>query len=206
MINDAAILTWAGLALLVTVTPGPDTMLVIGHALKGGARAGLAAAGGIAAGFVWYAALAWFGFMAILAASPFLYTLVKIAGALYLAWIGVQMIAGAIRPKPDEQGKVALGAPFRQGLLTNALNPKVALFYLAALPQFLPAGPEAPARAVLLIGVHYALGAAWLSFVAVSSARAGRVLGASPLMRGIEGLVGAALIGLGARLLFERRA
>lgn len=206
MILDAAFLTWAGLALLVTLTPGPDTMLVVGHALRGGARAGLAATLGIAAGFVWYAALAWFGFMAILAASPLVYNFVKIAGALYLAWIGAQLIMGALRPRPDEGGRVALGAPFRQGLLTNALNPKVALFYLAALPQFLPAGPEAPARAVLLIGVHYALGAAWLSLVALSSARAGRALGASPLMRWMEGLVGAALIGLGARLLFERRA
>jgi threonine/homoserine/homoserine lactone efflux protein len=204
---DAAFFAWCALALLVTLTPGPDTLLVIGHAMKSGARAGLAAAAGIISGFVWYAALAGFGFMAVLAATPSIYLAVKVAGALYLAWIGAGMLLGAIRPKPEESVRVPkLGAPFRQGLFTNALNPKVALFYLAALPQFIPAGPDAPARAILLIAVHYATGAVWLSGVAIASARAGRAMRASPVVRWIEGAIGALLLGLGVRLLFDRRA
>ncbi|MGE0046754.1 MAG: LysE family translocator [Hyphomonadaceae bacterium] len=201
---DASLLAWTTLAILVTVTPGPDTLLVVGHSLKSGARAGLSAAAGIIAGFFWYAALAYFGLMALLSATPWLYMAVKIAGALYLAFIGAQMIFGAIRPSTEEK-TIPLGAPFRQGLLTNALNPKVALFYLAALPQFVPAGPDAPARAVLLIAIHYATGAVWLGGIAVAAARAGAGIRRSALYRWIEGIIGAALIGLAARLAFERR-
>lgn len=208
MSMDASFLAWIALAFLVTITPGPDTLLVVGHSMRSGVRAGLAATAGIISGGVWYAGLAAFGFMAVLAATPALYLVVKIAGAAYLAWVGAGMFWGAIRPKLEQSpGKAPkLGAPYRQGLLTNTLNPKVALFYLAALPQFIPAGPEAPFRAVFLIGVHYAIGAAWLAGVAVASARAGRAMRASPVTRWIEGTIGALLMGLGARLLLERRA
>jgi threonine/homoserine/homoserine lactone efflux protein len=205
----ASFMAWCALALLVTVAPGPDTLLVLGHTLKSGPRAGLAAAAGIISGFFWYAGLAGFGFMAILVATPSLYLAVKIAGALYLAWIGAGMLAnalwGAIRPKSEHAAPPSLGAPFRQGLFTNALNPKVALFYLAALPQFIPAGPEAPARAVQLIGVHYAMGALWLAGLVFAAARAGRAIRASPITRWLEGAIGALLMGLGVRLLLDRR-
>ncbi|MBL8551528.1 MAG: LysE family translocator [Hyphomonadaceae bacterium] len=211
---DASLLTWLALCLLVTITPGPDTLLVVGHAMRS-LRAGLAATAGIASGFVWYAGLAGFGFMAVLAAIPALYVGVKIAGAAYLAWIGVGMLVkalwGAIRPKPDDADAppttfAALGgAPYRQGLLTNAFNPKIALFYLAALPQFVPAGPSAPAHAAALIGAHYLMGAVWLAGVAFAAARAGRAMKASPVMRWVEGAIGAMLLGLGVRLLLDRR-
>ncbi|MBI1186775.1 MAG: LysE family translocator [Alphaproteobacteria bacterium] len=201
----AEIWAWTALAALVTITPGPDTLLVAGHAIGRGVRAGLAAGAGIVAGFFWYAALALFGFMALLAASPIVFMIVKIAGALYLAWIGAQMLFGAFRPSTEEEKPAPLGAPFRQGFLSNALNPKVALFYLAALPHFIGTGSEAPLRAALLIGIHYAMSAVWLGAVALVAAGAGRAARTSALYRWINGAIGAALVGIGARLAFERR-
>jgi threonine/homoserine/homoserine lactone efflux protein len=203
---DASFIAWLALAALVTIAPGPDTLLVLGHAMKSGVRAGLAVTAGTISGFFWYAGLAGFGFMSILAATPALYLAVKTAGALYLAWIGAGMLLGAFRPKPEHAAPPKLGAPFRQGLFTNAFNPKIALFYLAALPQFVPAGPDAPGHAILLIGVHYAMGAAWLSGLVFAAARAGEAIRASPVTRWIEGAIGALLIGLGMRLIFDRRA
>lgn len=202
---DASLLAWIALAFLLTITPGPDTLLVVGHAMKNGVRAGLAAVAGICAGFLWYAALAGFGFIAILAASPAVFTILKVAGALYLAWIGVAMIAGATRP-PTEEKPVRLGAPFRQGLLTNALNPKIGLFYLAVLPQFVGAEAGAPLRAVALVAIHYVIGGLWLAGVALAAARAGVAVRRTRAYRWLEGLLGAAFIGLGVRLLLERRA
>ena len=205
MTNTALLLTWSLLALAASMSPGPDTLLVAGHGARGGRRAGLAAVAGIVAGGVWYMALVGLGFLSLLAAWPTLFVAVKIAGALYLAWLGAKLILGAIRPQPTgTEPTVALSAPFRQGFLTNALNPKVALFYLAALPQFVGTGPKAPLIGIGLIAIHYAIGGAWLSLVALAAARAGTVLRASTAMRWVEGVLGAAFIGLAGKLAVSR--
>lgn len=202
--TTALILTWSLLALAASMSPGPDTLLVAGHGARGGRPAGLAAVAGIVVGGVWYMALVGLGFLSLLAAWPALFTAVRIAGALYLAWLGAKLILGAIRPRTSEAATVALSAPFRQGFFTNALNPKVALFYLAALPQFVGTGPNAPLIGVGLIAIHYAIGGAWLSLVALAAARAGTVLRASAAMRWIEGVLGAAFIGLAGKLAVSR--
>jgi threonine/homoserine/homoserine lactone efflux protein len=201
-----AMLAWFVLALGVTLTPGPDTMLVAGHAARGGARAGLAATAGIVAGGLWYVALCGFGYLGFVSASPQLFMLVKAVGAIYLGYVGAKMIIGAFKGETVVRKPVSLGAPFRQGLLTNALNPKIAVFYLAALPQFVGQGEAAPMTGVLLIAVHYVLGALWLSTVALGVARAGRVLEKSRVMRAFEGAIGAFLVALAGRLAFERTA
>lgn len=205
MAADLSILTWSALALISVISPRPDTLLVAGHSARRGPRAGLAAVVGIVAGGLWYMALCGFGFLSVLTASPTLFAAVKIGGALYLAYLGLRMIAGAIKPKPV--GAVApdsLAAPFRQGLLTNALNPKIALFYLAALPQFVGSGSDAPLRGVLLIAIHYAIGGLWLSLLALGAARMGAAVRKGSLMRWIEGVLGAAFVGLAGRLALVR--
>ncbi len=200
----AIIAAWTVLAVVATVSPGPDTALVVGHSARRGQGAGLRAAAGIATGNLWYAALFGFGLMNLLAAQPTVYMIVKIGGAAYLAWIGLKMLSGALHPKPDDGHAVTLAAPFRQGLLTNILNPKIALFFLAAIPQFAGNGPDAPLIGVGLILINGVINLAWLSIVAVGVGRAGARIGKSQALRWIEGIIGTALIGLAGRVAFSR--
>jgi len=206
VIEPAALLAWSALALIVTLTPGPDTLLVASHAARGGFRSGLAAVGGIATGVVWYGSLIAFGALSILVTIPALFLAVKIAGALYLAWLGAGMIWSAVKGKQaDAQQKpVDLRQPFAQGFFTNALNPKVALFYLAALPQF-ASGPNAPLIGVMLLGIHALFGIAWLSFVAFAAARARNIVWKSSVARWLEGAVGVLFVGVAGRLAFAQR-
>ncbi|MBS0385756.1 MAG: LysE family translocator [Proteobacteria bacterium] len=223
------------MALAVMLSPGPDTLLVASHGARGGLRAGLAAVSGIVAGGVYYAVLIGFGALKLLVAAPALFFAVKIAGALYLAWLGAGMIWRAVRgepspplrgrgqgeggranaqapdrmnaprpPAPAPQGGGGEVAAFRQGFLTNALNPKVAIFYLAALPQF-ASGPSAPAVGVLLIAIHYAMGAVWLSCVAFAASRARRLALQSAFVRWLEGAVGVFFVGVAGRLALSQR-
>jgi threonine/homoserine/homoserine lactone efflux protein len=212
---DTGILAWTLLALAVTLSPGPDTFLVLGSAMRGGTRAGLAATAGIVSGFFFYAALCGFGFLSLLVASPLLHDVVQIAGALYLTWIGIGMLRNALWRQPADGDapadktitarRTGIGAAFRHGLLSNALNPKIAVFYLAALPQFAGNGPDAPMTGVLLILIHYVLGGLWLSSLAVAGGRAGHQMRGGNLFRWLNGVIGVSLIGLAARMAWERR-
>lgn len=200
----STLLAWAALATLATVSPGPDTALVVGHAARRGTRAGLLAAFGAASGNLWYAALFGFGLMSLLAAQPTVYLVVKIVGAAYLAWIGFKMLRGAIAPAMQDSHAVVLGTPFRQGLLSNILNPKIALFFVAAIPQFAGNGVDAPMIGVTLILINGVINLVWLSIVAFGVGRAGARLTGSSLLRWVEGIVGTALIGLAGRVAFSR--
>jgi threonine/homoserine/homoserine lactone efflux protein len=201
----ALFLSWAALALVAVISPGPDVLLVAGHSARNGLRAGLSAVAGITVGGLWYMALFGFGFLSVLNASPTLFMIVKLGGALYLAYLGFKLIKGAVHTESlTEEKPVSLGAPFRQALVTNALNPKVALFYLAVLPQFVGTGPNAPILGVLLIAVHYTIGGIWLSFLAWGASRAGTVVRGGSMMRWVEGILGAAFIGLAGKLVLSR--
>jgi threonine/homoserine/homoserine lactone efflux protein len=209
VIETAAILAWTALAAAVAVTPGPDTVLVASHAARGGVRAGLFAVAGTTTGGVWYALLFGFGLLAVLVAIPALFVAVKVVGALYLAWLGIGMIAAAIRGKRSSESKskgaVVLGSPFLQGFLTNVLNPKVAVFYLAALPQFVPATSDGALIGALLILIHYVLGGIWLSLIAVLSQKAREVSWNPKFLRWFEGLIGTFFVGVAGRLALTAR-
>ncbi|MGD9968542.1 MAG: LysE family translocator [Hyphomonadaceae bacterium] len=212
MIEPAALLAWSALALIVTLTPGPDTLLVAAHGARGGLRAGMAALAGIMTAIVvWYGSLIGFGALSVLVAVPMLFLAVKIAGALYLAWLGVGMIWGAVRRKRESAAPkpVDLRKPYAQGFFTNALNPKVALFYLAALPQFAGTGPDAPFIGVMLVGIHAAFGLIWLSFIAFAAARARSIVWNSAAReqvgRWLEGAVGVFFVGVAGRLALAQR-
>ncbi len=208
MIEPGALLAWSALALAVTVSPGPDTMLVASHSARSGLRAGLAAVAGIGSGGVFYAALFGFGLLRLLAATPALFIAVKIAGAIYLAYLGAQLLWKAIRkqPAPAESAPAAqLAHPFRQALLTNVLNPKVAVFYLAALPQFAGTGADAPLIGAMLIGIHFLFGVAWLSGIAIAASHARRITLNSSFVRWLEGAIGAFFLGVAGRLALTER-
>lgn len=204
MISGAALLAWSALALAVTLTPGPDTLLVASHSARGGLRAGLAAVAGIMTGVCWYAALIGFGALGVLVAVPMVFLAVKIAGALYLAWIGAGMVWRALKAMTDTAPAPQLRKPYAQGFFTNALNPKVALFYLAALPQF-ASGPNAPLIGVILVAIHTAFGLIWLSFIAIAASRARRIALNSAFVRWLEGALGAFFLGVAGRLALTQR-
>lgn len=206
MIEPAALLAWSALALIVTLTPGPDTLLVASHAARSGARAGMAALFGIMTGVLWYGSLIAFGALSILVAVPALFLAVKIAGALYLAWLGAGMIWSAVKGRRGEADAkpLDLKTPYAQGFFTNALNPKVALFYLAALPQF-ASGADAPLVGVMLLGIHAVFGFVWLTFIAFAASRARTIAWNSGVVRWLEGAVGAFFIAVAGRLAVAQR-
>jgi threonine/homoserine/homoserine lactone efflux protein len=207
VIEPGAFLAWSALALIVTLTPGPDTLLVASHAARSGARAGMAALMGIMTAVVFfYGALIAFGALSVLVAAPALFLAVKVAGALYLAWLGAGMIWSAVKGRRGGANAkpLDLKQPYAQGFLTNALNPKVALFYLAALPQF-ASGESAPLIGVMLLGIHAVFGLVWLSFIAFAASRARTIAWNSGVVRWLEGAVGAFFVGVAARLALAPR-
>jgi threonine/homoserine/homoserine lactone efflux protein len=197
----------AGLAL--NVTPGPDMLYVIARSTAEGRRAGIVSALGIGAGTLVHIAALALGLSALLQAIPLAYDVVRWAGALYLLYLGVRALASsptlaaAAAPK-----RARLGTIFRQGVLTNVLNPKVALFFLAFLPQFVDPSRGEPAAQIVMLGLLFdvngtlvniavALGAGTLrSWLIGDGARRARIL---------ERATGVLFIGLGARLAFIRR-
>jgi threonine/homoserine/homoserine lactone efflux protein len=206
VIEPAALLAWSALSVGLALTPGADTAIVATNAARDGVGAGLRTVAGVVSGGVLYTALFGFGLLRVIAATPILFMIVKTVGAIYLAYLGVQLIRSALKPKQETQAAAPTNAsrPWLQGFLCNALNPKVALFFLAALPQFVQAGPDAPLVGAMLIAISYVIGAVWLSGIAVAASRVGQMFRASAVARWIEGAVGAAFIALAGRLAVER--
>jgi threonine/homoserine/homoserine lactone efflux protein len=201
-------------ATLLAVTPGADTLLVARNVLGRGRTAGLATIAGIAAGCFVHAALSAVGVSLILVRSAEAFHALKWGGAAYLIVLGVQSIRGWWRA--DDGVPVAAAASgnqmgarrlrsFLEGLLTNVLNPKVGLFYLAFLPQFIRPGDPVFARSLLLGALHVGIGVAWLSLLSLSLVRLRPLMESRRWRARLEGASGAVLIALGIRLAAERR-
>jgi threonine/homoserine/homoserine lactone efflux protein len=168
--------------LLLNVTPGPDTLYIVGRSSTQGGRAGAVAALGIGAGTLVHILAASLGLSAILAASATAFLAVKMIGAVYLVYVGVSLIrASSVRPASVQAParRAPLRKVFLQGFLTNVLNPKVALFFLAFLPQFVSGDTPSKALALLFLGAIFDFnGTLWNLAVAWSTARlAGRITG-----------------------------
>ncbi|GFK93242.1 Leucine efflux protein [Fundidesulfovibrio magnetotacticus] len=190
--------------ILMNIAPGPDNLYVAGRAASHGFRAGALAAFGIASGCVVHILAAALGLSAVMAASSTAFTVVKLAGAAYLVWSGLSLLlargGGEARSVAHED--LARRKVFTQGFLTNVLNPKVALFFLAFLPQFIDQSAPGKALAFLALGFVFNLtGTAWMLCLAWSSAKA------ASLVRGngrtgawLGRATGALFVGLGVRL------
>ncbi|MBV8684023.1 MAG: LysE family translocator [Caulobacteraceae bacterium] len=191
---------------LITVTPGLDTALVLRAAAAEGRRSGGWAAVGVSAGcLVWGGAVA-LGLTALLAASTMAYTVLRWIGAAYLLYLGVGLL---LRPRSAlqiEAAPSAAGHPFRRGLLTNLLNPKVGIFYVSFLPQFIPTGANAPAWSFLLAAIHVALGLAWFALLIGAIDRARRWLARSGVVKTLDRITGCVFVGFGLNLALSRRA
>ena len=197
---------------LLNATPGVDFLLTVSRTLQGGARAGVAAALGINAGCVVHALAAAFGLAALLALVPAAFQVIQWAGAAYLVWLGVGMLRQAWRGGAGTATDAApmparsFAADFRVGLFTNVLNPKVAFFFLAFLPQFVPAGSPHKTLSFLLLGAWFVVqGFLFLMLLVALAARLSK-LGASGRVRQLlNGLGGVLFIALALRLLRERQ-
>jgi len=199
------VLPFVVVAAVVVVTPGVDMALVTKNALLHGRAAAQATAVGINLGiFVWTIAAA-LGLAALIATSAAAFTAIKLAGAAYLIYLGVQALRGRGDAGLDAWPPPGRGSAFRQGLASNLLNPKIAVFFTSLLPQFVDAG-HAGARELLLLGALFNLmGLVWLLGYAAVAAR-GRDLFRRPrVRRAIDRVTGVTLIGLGLRLALERR-
>jgi len=229
--GDSRLFAFIGVAALLTILPGADMALVTRNVLALGRRRTTLTIIGIGAGCVIHATASALGISAILATSATAYNVVKTVGAAYLVWLGVQSVRGssatrqlgssasrllgfsASRPlgfSAMNQSRAAekpsgRGAAFAQGFLTNLLNPKVAIFYLTFLPQFISPGEPVLSRSLFLASVHIAMGMVWLTAYGWFIDRLGAVLTRPAVKAWLERVTGGLLVALGARLAWEGR-
>jgi threonine/homoserine/homoserine lactone efflux protein len=208
-IHDLWLFLLAG--LLLNITPGPDMALVIARSTQFGTRAGIAAALGVGAGAFVHIAAAALGISALVMASAAAFSAIKLIGAGYLIYLGVGMIIAA-KPESttasgDQQRVVGTAwASFGQGFLTNVLNPKVAVFFLALLPQFID--PDAPSKALafVILGLIFdATGTLWNVGIAVTAGAVGQTAGFASVKIWLERAIGALFVAVGAKLVLAER-
>lgn len=198
----------AGLAVLalLTVSPGADMALVAKITFERGRRAALLATLGICSGLLVHATASALGLSVILATSAEAFTIVKLAGAAYLAYLGLQALRSSFRSDAVETPTARRRAnPFVQGVFSNVLNPKVAVFYLTFLPQFMSPADNVLVRSLAFALAHAVMGILWLSAYAYVLSRVSDVFQGAGVRRWLERVTGGVLIALGARLALERR-
>ena len=198
--TDLALFVVAG--LLLNITPGPDTLYIVGRSASQGWRGGAVAALGISAGLLVHTFAAAVGLSALLAASATAFTVVKWLGAAYLVYVGVSLFFASARVEPGARMEMAsLRSVFLQGFLTNVLNPKVALFFLAFLPQFVEAAAPSKPLAFVFLGLVFIFnGTLWNLLVAWSAARVMRLDRAGRVSRWLNRVLGTLFVYLGVRL------
>ena len=194
---------------LLTITPGLDTAIVLRASALEGRRAGIAAAAGITLGLMVWGTASAIGLTALLAASSLAYTALKWIGAAYLVILGLNML---LRPKAsvasgeaETAGIHGPGLWLRRGLLTNLLNPKIGVFYIAFLPQFTPRGVPAGPFIALLVAIHIVEGALWFAALIAATQPLGRWLRRPVIARRMNRLTGVVFIGFGAKLALSPR-
>jgi threonine/homoserine/homoserine lactone efflux protein len=200
---------FVAVSAVVICTPGQDTALTIRNTLTGGRRSGVATAAGVAAGQAVWTLAATAGVVAVLSASEPVFRALKLAGAAYLVYLGVQSLLSALsgHQKAPEHTRGASLPPrraLRQGVLSDLGNPKMAVFFASLLPQFAPAG-RASFAALLALGLLFcAMTFAWLSFYAAAVARAGKLL-RGRVRRAVDAVTGVVLVAFGVRLAADDR-
>ncbi len=202
----ATLMSFTFVAALLVMSPGPNGVLIARTVPTSGRTAGFANVAGFVAAFYVHGALSILGISLILVQSAQLFFIVKMAGAAYLCWLGLKALFDAWRgPAPAQRivpakRRRTLVKAFVEGFLTNALNPKVSMFYLAAFPQFISTGDGAVRAAFLLVAVHSALNLAWFSAVVLLFARLANVAGGSAFQRWLKGVTGVVFVGFGVKL------
>jgi threonine/homoserine/homoserine lactone efflux protein len=207
----SAVLGFAVVAGMLTLVPGLDTALIVRASVSHGRRAGFATMWGVSAGVLAWGAAAAAGASALLTASEVAYNGLRLAGAGYLLWMGLRMLWGtrnaavANATSHHDAAFTPLGTgAFRRGLVTNLLNPKVGVFYMALLPQFIPTGSPVLPTGVMLALVHVAEGVAWYSVLIWGSHMMRAGLARPSVRQWTDRVTGVALTGLGLKVALER--
>ena len=199
-------LAFISVAAIVVITPGIDMALVARNGISGGLRSAMMTSAGILGGVVVHATAAILGLSAILATSATAFRAVKFLGGLYLIYLGMRSIWN-VRRQPDDEGHRPQPSvrPFVSGLLTNLLNPKLAVMFISLLPQFVAPGDPAVLRTTQLAAIFLALGPIWLVSYSWFVSRVRHALTKPTMARIVEGISGTVLLGLGVRVLATDR-
>jgi threonine/homoserine/homoserine lactone efflux protein len=210
---DGRFAAWIAVALVLIVTPGPDTALIIRNTLRAGARSASLSAVGVGVGSAAWAAASIIGVAALLESSDAAFTVFKLAGATYLVYLGLRTLAGTFRAAPAAAAglgqaangpNISPGATFLQGVLNNLLNPKAGAIFATVMPQFIEPGDSA-ARLVLMVLCYDAMVICWLCAYALVVSRMRRTSAGARVRNGLERVTGTVMVGLGVRLALERR-
>ncbi|MFI6515822.1 LysE family translocator [Spirillospora sp. NPDC050679] len=201
----SACLAFALVAALVTVTPGLDTMLVLRATVASGRRTGMLAGAGVALGCLAWALASAVGLTALLAASELAFDVLRVAGAAYLLWLGGRALWTARRRTGDAPAEEAAGPPgglaaLRTGFVTNLLNPKIGVFYMSLLPQFVPDGASVFWTSMAFALIHAAQGLLWFGLLVGVAGAARRTLARPEVKRRIQQATGVAFIGFAVKL------
>ncbi|NDV25079.1 LysE family translocator [Desulfovibrio sp. JC010] len=201
---DALTLAFIPVAAILTITPGSDTMLVVNNTLTRSTTDGLCTVAGINAGLLIHALASALGLSMILMNSAAAFEMVKMAGALYIIYLGIQSLRSSRKQEETEFSSEpcskGISASIREGFLTNVLNPKVAVFYLALLPQFITPGESILRQSLLLMTIHFSMGIIWFSFVTLALGRVRHLVSGGKFKKRLEALSGVVFIGLGLKM------
>lgn len=196
---------------LLTLSPGVDTLLVIRNTARGSIRDGVLTSLAISCGLFLHAGVSALGISLILLQSAWAFGLLKLAGAAYLIWLGIRSLLAARRgrglvltDRSRVHQRVSVWRPLREGFLSNVLNPKTMIFYMAFLPQFIAPGDPALAKSLWLAGVHFMIANAWQVTIAMTVGTANGWLGSPRFARWLNGITGAVLVALGVKLALQR--
>mgnify|MGYP000857959698 CR=1 FL=1 len=194
----------------LTLSPGVDTLLVMRNAARGGNRDGLLTSLGICLGLFVHASISAAGLSVILLGSAELFMALKLAGAGYLIWLGIQSLRSALRHKgvridtPRPMSFVPAITSLREGLLSNVLNPKPIIFYMAFLPQFIDPAYSALVQALVMAAIHFAIGTVWQGVLVLMVGRARQLLQRPRVAQVIDSLTGLLLVGFGTKLAIDK--
>jgi threonine/homoserine/homoserine lactone efflux protein len=201
-----SLVAYIAAASLLTIAPGLDTALVLRSAATSGSRQAARAGLGIALGCFAWATLVALGLGALLAASQIAYTTLRWAGAAYLVWVGFKMLRHPRRSfVPDTEGTQHQSMAFATGLLTNLLNPKVGVFYVSFLPQFVPSGVAVGPYILLLGAIHAVLGLIWFGCLILATRPISRFLQIPAVVRACDRLTGGMFVAFGLGLALQSR-
>lgn len=201
------ILSFTLIALLLVISPGPNGLLIAKTVPSQGKKAGFSNVLGFIAAFYIHGALSILGISVLLTNSAELFFIVKVIGALYLSWIGIKSLISAYYNNENKKVKIdtinnkTLKKSFLEGFLTNVLNPKVSMFYLAAFPQFIPAGEYSILYAFLLVTIHSVMNLFWFSSMVILFSHLSEFAKNGLFQRLLKTLTGIVFIGFGVKLL-----
>jgi RhtB (resistance to homoserine/threonine) family protein len=198
--------------LLLTMTPGLDTALVIRNTTRGGWKDGITCSLGICCGLFVHATMSAIGLSVLLVSSAELFTVIKTIGAVYLIWLGIQSVKSTFSKRRNtvevtdkiKEKKASLTLSFKEGFLSNILNPKTAVFYLALLPQFINPEYNAFAQSLLMASVHFIIAMFWQGGIALLVEKAQVLMSSEKMTHRIERITGSVLILLGVNLLVSK--